>query len=106
MKSLKLLLLYSIVSVAFSFASCGNDGPGSGCNNFDQAWSDAVTSFSEIQSLYASNPTTENCETFRQGYIDYIDAIEDLLDCGDQTFDVNLQVFLDDAKLQLDDLEC
>ena len=105
MKNLKLL----IVIFCISFISCGSDSPGSAAcsNNFSEEFQDELTAVTNAATAYSQDPTSANCQAFKDAYLDYIDALEDWEDCAainNSTAEFNES--LKEARDSVNDLEC
>lgn len=62
---------------------------------------------SEASSTYGNDPTPENCEAFKNTYLDYIDALRSLRDCAEVYGQIEeYDASLDQAEQSIDDLEC
>ena len=80
---ISILLLMALSIIVLS--SCVKKDPlADRCGN---NWAPATELEKEINDLnnatmtYAQNPTNENCEAYKEAYLDYIDAIRDWEDC-------------------------
>ena len=100
------VLFFSI----FLFFSCNSK---SALEKKCENWSASVEFQEELSSVnnaavtYSQNPTTENCEAYREAYLDYIDALRDWEDC--YTFydlDDEFNQALDDAEEAANNLDC
>lgn len=106
-------LFIAILSVAIT-TSCNkdkdDDGPADLCG---ANWSPAVELQDELNALsaainvYSQDPTVENCNAYKQAYLNYLDAIRDWEECyiyvGQQ------QEFLqavEEAEQDVNEIEC
>lgn len=112
MKSPRLLLVVAS-TVVLSFSSCNKDddsngpnGPCVGYSSWALSLSDEAAALSSAASTYGQDPTTENCQAYKQAYIDYIDAAENISSCVPAGQKAAYQQSLDDARDSLNDLPC
>lgn len=105
MKTLKL----SIVVLCISFMACGSNSPSTAlCTaTFNEEFQDELEDVTNAASAYGQNPTPENCQAFKNAYLDYIDALEGWENCA--TINGSLAEYnqaLDDARDSANDIEC
>ncbi|TXB67929.1 hypothetical protein [Phaeodactylibacter luteus] len=71
------------------FSACGGSdddapGPNGPCGDnydFSVELADELQAISETVNAYANDPTTANCEAYRQALLNYVDALEDAEPC-------------------------
>ncbi len=61
---------------------------------------------SAAASVYANDPTTENCEAYKAAVQAYLDAAEDLDDCVLASERAAYQQAIDEARDNLNNLQC
>lgn len=111
MKLLKLSFL--LVLFLGLFSSCGDDEDDAvvDCANanatFATAFSEELNNINEVSTEYAMNPTTENCNAFKNAYNDYLDAIEAYEDCAREAGQLaEWNQALAETREALNDIEC
>ncbi len=91
MKSLNFTFLFSLLILcALSITSCGDDDNGSSngdldCNSsveVNNAVSAEAKAVSDAVSAWGMDPSDANCAALKTAYVDYIDALNDLLECA------------------------
>lgn len=102
MKSLfAVLTLVSVICVV----SCKDDDPVS-CN-WTTELQDELTAFNNAASVYGQNPTTENCNAYRNAGLAYLDAAADLQSCANaQGQGQEYQQAIEAAEDSLNALQC
>ena len=82
-------------------------GLGAGCG---YAWSvriaDEAQALSAAAQAYGQDPTTENCEAYRKAYQDYLDEAEDIKPCVPAGEKDDFQDNIDEAREELNKLQC
>ncbi len=104
---MQLFALLMFCSFLFT-TSCKKDPVNRCGDNFNwgvelQAESSALSAAAQV---YVNDPTTENCESYKAAYQDYLDAAEDIDDCVIASERAAYQQAIDDARDNLDDLQC
>ena len=108
MNTVQKLLACTLLLLAFAYVGCNDDDDNDPqpCNYATELAEelDAVTAAAQA---FGANPTTENCEAFRQAYQNYLDEAEQYAECaalaGDQA---EYQQAIDQAQQALDGLQC
>jgi hypothetical protein len=82
---MKLSFFFSVLLIGLFLISCGDDnsvicGTTFSLSTEIQAELDA---FTNAAILYVGNPTSDNCNAYRNAAQDYLDAIESYRDCAD-----------------------
>lgn len=66
-----------------------------------------ITNLQNTTIAFTQDPTTENCEAYKEAYLDYIDGLRDWEDCyihiGQQ---VEFNQALDNAQANVESLDC
>lgn len=109
MKRSKIALLgFSLVltSLIISCNKTNNEGACFGYLGWALAVQDEATALSTAASAYSQDPTTENCEKYRQAYSNYIDALDSQGSCVPSDQNSDFQKSLDDARSELSALNC
>jgi hypothetical protein len=107
----KSIYFLSIVFIsALMFYSCSGNSLADRCG---PNWSPAVELEQEINAYtaaltaYTQNPTTANCEAFKDAYLDYLDALRDWEDCYIYAYsEAEFNQAIDDAEDAINELEC
>ncbi len=84
---MKLFYYVVLFCLLTTVVSCGNDddgGPGVGCNSIalNERFADEITAVSNASSAYAMDPTPANCQSFKDAYNDYINALDAYENCA------------------------
>jgi hypothetical protein len=102
MNSIQKLLAGIFCGLVFITYSCNknNDDP-VGCNWAVEVQGE-IQAFSDAATAYAMNPTTANCNAYINAYQNYLNALEDHIDCatifGNQA---ELQAAINEAQAEL-----
>lgn len=102
MKSLfAVLTLVSVICII----SCKDDDPVT-CNWTTELQAE-LNAFSNAATVYGQNPTTENCNAYRNAGLAYLDAAADLQSCANaQGQGQEYQQAIAEAEASLDALQC
>jgi hypothetical protein len=86
--------------------SCKKDNDPVGCNYATEVENE-VNALSAAATTYGNDPTPANCQAYKTAYQNYLNALEDHLDCaalsGQQA---ELQSLIDQAQAELDNFQC
>ena len=104
MKTLRNLFLISLCSFFFLGIACRATDP-VGCS-FAVELEDEATELSNAASAYAQDPTTANCEAYRQAFRNYLDEAEKLDNCVLGADRDAYRQTIDDTQASLDALTC
>ncbi|MEL6143520.1 MAG: hypothetical protein AAFQ37_10290 [Bacteroidota bacterium] len=91
--------------------SCGNDDDGvpnnPDCTSaaFNLAINNSVQELNVAAQNFANDPTTANCEAYRQAASNYIDAVDDFENCA-VINQAEYQAAIDAARASLDMIQC
>jgi hypothetical protein len=76
-----------------------------GASNWSVYIQDEIASLSNAASAYGQDPSSTNCEKFKDAYRNYINALKDIDNCVTNVQDRNdFQEALEDAEAELEDL--
>ena len=107
---MKYFTLLSFCAAFMFFTSCGGDDPAdaSNCNTqFAQSFEDELEVVSQASQNFAMDPSSANCESFKQAYIDYLNALDDWEECANFYNQVDQwQQAIDAAQIAADNIEC
>lgn len=86
---MKTFFFLGLMAITLSFSACGgsdddgNIGPVF-CNDqtFGEAIANAVSGLNDAAVLYANDPTTANCEAYRDAAQDYLDEVRRFEGCA------------------------
>lgn len=76
-----LITIVTLFVFAFVFSCSSNDNEKAGCDNFEQAATDASKAYSEALQLYYNSPTTANCAILKSETASFIAVYNDYMDC-------------------------
>ncbi|MEO6130749.1 MAG: hypothetical protein ABIQ02_02795 [Saprospiraceae bacterium] len=100
----KIIAGICIMAIPF-LGSCGKDDPVS-CNYTTEVQAEA-NAFSAAANLYATDPSTANCNAYRVSAQNYHDALEDHRSCatvaGQQA---EFQAALDNLQVSINSIQC
>jgi hypothetical protein len=88
---------------------CGDDkDTPEGCaTNFAATFQDELEDINTASANFSNDPSTANCEAFKDAYNDYLDALEDWEECANINNQVvEWQQSLDAARAAINDLVC
>lgn len=87
MKKLISLSVFFLVVIFLSQVSCKKDDsdPGYCGSTWSTQLSDESTALSNAITVYATSPTTENCNAYKAAYQNYLDALKPFKDCTGYT---------------------
>jgi hypothetical protein len=78
-----------VVLIFFSQISCNKDSSDNDPGYCGNAWttqlSDETAALSNAATVYATDPTIENCNAYKAAYQNYLDALEPFTDCAGYT---------------------
>ncbi len=80
----KMFSAYLAISACMTFSSCDKDGDGNNntCANWAADTQDETNAVTAAAQAYGANPTTANCNAFKDAYQSYIDAMEGHRNCA------------------------
>jgi hypothetical protein len=108
MKAFQKVLLVAVVSFAALFA-CKKDNPVDPCAdfNFQTSLQSETNALTAAATAYGMNPTTENCNAYRNAFQTYLNAASDLQDCANKSGQgEEFQQAINNAQASLDSLQC
>ena len=111
MKTFKLLLL---LILGFTISSCGDDDdPDNGNVNCNSSFSinaelaDEIDAFSAAATAYGMDPSTANCNDYKDALTVYLNALSALEECAQQAGVLaEFQESIDSAQDSVDALVC
>lgn len=107
-KSLFYLSFLLIGSLAF--LSCSGNSLADRCGpNWSPAveLEDEINDFTQALTAYSQDPTTANCEAYKEAYLDYLDALRDWEDCYIYAYsEAEFNQVIDDAEEAVNELDC
>ena len=105
MKLTKLLFAFLFVGVLFT--ACGDDDVECTEAGISEAIQDETEALSNAASAYAVDPSTENCEAFKDAYQDFIDEAKSLQDCANEVGEgEEYMQSIEEAEAAIAALEC
>lgn len=112
MKNLFFLLLLFLALL--TAPGCGDDDENGGGNEpaictatvYSEQTSVAFMSFSEAVNAYAADPSTANCEAYRDAANDYLDALARFESCTFLVDNADYQESLREAREEVAGIEC
>ncbi|CDF80975.1 hypothetical protein BN863_32630 [Formosa agariphila KMM 3901] len=105
---LKVLIVVSFMGLAL-FTSCGEDDIADALG-FDCGtdWTDFTSShlsdFTNAGIAYEANPTTENCNAYKNAGNRYVDALENLEECYPGAYEGDWDEYINDVRAEINNL--
>jgi hypothetical protein len=107
MKSKKLFFFFSLILFLGLFSSCGSDGVDCGNSvNWASEINAELTAWTNAATAFSTNPTTENCNAYKDAYQDFIDALKPWGDCLSGQEFTDWQQDLNDAEAGVAAINC
>ncbi len=106
MKTMQKLIACLMLGLVVLTYSCKKDDDPVGCNYATEVQNE-INALSAAATTYGSDPSTANCNAYKAAYQNYLNALEDHLDCaalsGQQA---ELQAAINQAQAELDNFQC
>lgn len=105
-------LLITLLITCIGLTSCGGSDDDGGdfnntdCNNWSEQYLAQANAYSTASNAYATDPTLANCQNYKTAGLNFIEALEGVVDCVPNA---NKQGFLDDIdqyKEQINATDC
>lgn len=109
---MKKVLLYSSIALLFSvfLFSCSGNSLAERCGanwSYSAEIEQEINNLSAALTTYSQNPTTENCEAYKEAYLDYLDALRDLEECYVYTFSQDeFNQFINETEEAVNAIDC
>jgi hypothetical protein len=107
-KSILMLIILSL-SVA-GFTGCNNSDdpiePEINCMNWSDQFLEKATIYSNAAILYSISPTLANCQNYKKAGLDYIDAMESVIDCVPESDIQDYKETLDEYRAEVNAISC
>jgi hypothetical protein len=106
--SKKIFFFLFLTVAVFGFWTCDKDNNDTCSAAWGAELTNEINAMSNAAQVYASNPTTANCNAYKQAVQNYLDALEPYGNCATLTGQdrVAWQNALDDAQESVDNLDC
>lgn len=104
MNSFQKIITLFLISPLFLSISCRETAPVT-CS-YTQELADESTALSNAATAYGTDPTSANCEAYRQAFLDYLDEADRLDDCVIGAERDAYRQAVDDARMSLEALAC
>lgn len=105
MNAMKNLLAVLTLVAVVCLVSCKKDDP-VGCN-WSQELQDELNAFTNAANVYGANPTTENCNAYKNAGLDYLAAASDLQSCANAAgTGTEYQQAIDSAEASINAIVC
>lgn len=109
----KLFLLFALPFALFTITACGGDDDDIDnqtgfCTTalYGERVSAALDQFSTAVNAYANDPSTANCEAYRDAAQDYLDVLREFETCTFLVDDADYQESLREAQQEVNDIDC
>lgn len=82
---MKKFIFFCLLILSLGFNSCGGDDAEDCANaslNFSQEFSEEFQNISNAATNYANDPSSSNCNSYKNAILDYIDALKSFEDCA------------------------
>ncbi len=103
------VLFFAVTIALFTLTSCGGDdviAAATGCETWSKTLETSVTKWSEASANYSNNPTSENCNKYKDAGLDYVKAIQSVSKCIPGTSKTFYEDALKDLKDELNSINC
>ena len=88
-------------------SSSDDDGDlNANCNNWTEQYLAQANAFSEASNVYTNNPTLVNCQNYKAAGLNYVNALESVIDCVPTA---NSQAYIDslnEYRAEVNAIEC
>lgn len=108
-----LLLLFLIAIALFTATGCGNnDGDGNNgpavCTTvlYSERVPAALETFTNAVTAYTNDPSTSNCEAYRNAAQGYLDVLREFETCTFLANDAEYQESVREAQQEVNDIDC
>jgi hypothetical protein len=102
----RLFFFYTLL-LSISTFSCRKSAPACGTLGWSLAIQDELNNLSAATTAYSQNASHQNCEAYKQAYIDYIDALKGLEKCLINSIErADWQHSLDLAEQEVNNIQC
>ncbi|WP_178986766.1 hypothetical protein [Winogradskyella helgolandensis] len=99
------LLITLLISFIVVTGCGGSDDDGNfnntDCNDWSEHYLAQANAYSAASNAYATDPTLANCQNYKSAGLNFIDALEDVIDCVPNA---NREGFLADIEQYRDDI--
>jgi len=109
----KFFLLFALPFILFTVTACGGDDDDGGnqpgvCTTalYGERVSAALDEFTAAVTAYSNDPTTANCEAYRDAAQDYLDALREFETCTFLVDDADYQESVREAQQEVNDIDC
>jgi hypothetical protein len=104
MKTIKYVLGCSIL--LFAFTGCTKNPVKCFGGSWIQELSSELTDWTAAAQEYSDNPTSANCNSYKSSVNNYLDAIDKIKDCVPTASLGDLNGSIDEAKQELNEIDC
>lgn len=109
-KKTKLFMISTAMVALLMTMACSKDNPLNplGCGNGTWAIqvSDEATAWAQAASNYSSDPTTANCNNYKNAAKDYLNALEGVRGCVAGVSQAEFNEAIAEAKKEVDEADC
>lgn len=104
--------LLALAASSFFIAGCGSDDDGMttpefcALNTYSERSLEALNAFSEAAGVFGNDPTTANCEAYRNAGQNYLDVLEEYNGCAVIADRQDYREGIAEAQAELDAIVC
>jgi hypothetical protein len=103
---MKNLLIFAILALSMSFTSCGSDVDCQDEASFYASIEIEVDAFLDAALTFAFDPTSENCNAYKDAINAYVKALKPYRDCLSGSDRDEFDATIAESEQSADDLEC
>ena len=93
--------------LAFMTSGCGGDDVDCTEANLEQNWANEFQAVINAGTAYASDPSSGNCNAYKDALKEYLDVIDDFEECADEVDEQeSFNEALKEANDAIDSLQC
>ena len=100
------MLFICAVLAAVGTTSCKKSEPDCGTFGWSFAIQDEINNLSAAATAYSQQNTPENCQAYKQAYLNYIDALKDWEHCLNDFDRTDWQHALQEAEQDVNNIQC
>lgn len=108
MKYSTLVFVFTLLIFTISCGDSNDPSNPSGCSTeFAETFQDEIQTINTTTQNYANDPSTANCEAFKEAYQNYINALDSWEECANFYNQVaQWEQAIDAAQLSIDNIVC
>lgn len=100
------LFISLITFIGLIGCSKSNDKIDANCNNWSEQFLAQANAYSEAANVYAEDPTMANCGKLKTAGLNYIDALESVIDCVPAASSQAYRNDLNEYRAEVNSIDC